>query len=339
MKKQITAMITTAFILAAFTACERSVPESRQDSQAPSSSESGNSSSVADKNVMFSADYSSDDVKNDAADVNSGDGMYPVTATCRGTECYYADIEGVYGETGIPDIPCDNVDAQGSVRPIQVTPIGLESMVFETRTFGDYTVKLVGQYVRTDEENFPGTIYARHLYIEIENEKLPLSGNDGKIFYAPTILGQGVFKPEYRVFPDRIGTYLDIYDLEYPIVAMRYYLDDTPEYVADDISETVRFAMILPNRNSAVSLTGSCEAGLGVVFDTEPSDKVEIVTNSETVSGWPSVLCGNDIEVVDKKTLIDETAGIKYSFDFSDIPSLGNFSNERLTVEKAFDIV
>lgn len=337
MKKKIASIITTAFILAAFTACERSVSESQPNIQAPSSSESGDSDSAVDKNV--SPDNSTDSSENDISHDESGNAMYPVTATCRGTECYYADIEGVYGETEIPDIPCDNVDAQGSVRPVQVTPIGLESMVFETRTFGDYTVKLVGQYVRTDEKNFPGTIYARHLYIEIENEKSPLSGNDGKIFYAPTILGQGVFKPEYRIFSERIGTYLDIYDLEYPIVAMRYYLDDTPEYVADDISETVRFAMILPNRNSAVSLTGSCEAGLGIVFDTKPSDNVEIVTNSETVSGWPSVLCGNDIEVADKKTLIDETAGIKYSFDFSDIPSLGNFSNERLTVEKAFDIV
>ncbi len=334
MNKKITAIITTAFILAAFTACEISVPESQSNIQAPSSAESDDTDSSDDKNSALSTDNSPGEPNDDISEDLSGDDAYPVTATCRGTECYYADMEGIYGETEIPNIPCDKVDAQGSVRPIQVTPIGLEKMIFETHTFGDYTVKLVGQYVRTDKENFPGTIYARELYIEIENENSPLSGNDGKIFFAPTILGQGIFKPEYRVFPDRIGTYLDIYDLEYPIVAMRYYLDDTPEYVADDITETVRFAMILPNRNSAVSLTGNCEAGLGIVYNTKLPDKVEIVTNSETVSGWPSVLCGNDIKIADKKTLIDETAGIKYSFDFSDIPALGNFSYERLTIEK-----
>ncbi|MBP1563351.1 MAG: hypothetical protein J6C38_06505 [Oscillospiraceae bacterium] len=334
MKKKTRAIITAALIPAVFTACEKSVPESQPNSQVSSYSESSDLDSTADKNVMSSTDRSSNNVKNDVNDANSDYGLYPVTATCRGAECYYADVEGVYGETEIPDILCDKVDAQGSARPIQVTPIGLEKMIFEVHTFGDYTVKLVGQYVRTDKENFPGTIYARELYIEIENEKSPLSKNDGKIFYAPTILGQGIFKPEYRIFPERIGTYLDIYDMEYPIVAMRYYLDDTPEYVADDISEVVRFAMILPNRNSVISLSGNCKAGLGIVFDTEPSDNVEIVTNSETVSGWPYVLCGNNIKVSDKKTLIDETARIKYSFDFSDISSLDNFSNERLTVEK-----
>ncbi len=53
-------------------------------------------------------------------------------------------------------------------------PIGLESMVFETHTFGDYTIKLVGKHVRTDKENFPGKIFCG-LLAEVEKNGVKIS--------------------------------------------------------------------------------------------------------------------------------------------------------------------
>jgi len=335
MKKAITAFLTTALILLALTACENGAPESPSDvggvSTSSTNSDSGSSTAQSDD----SSSTQNGDSSSTQVDSSPAEDMYPVKATSNGADCVFVDERGVYGETEIPDIHCDKVDLQGSVRPIEVTPIGLESMVFETRTFGDYTVKLVGSYVRTDKENFPDTIYARSLWIEIENEKAPISENSRKTYCAPTILGQSVFKPEYRLFPDRIGSYLDIYDMEYPIIAMRYFLDDKPEYIAEDITRAVKFVMIIPKRNETADILAACAPGLGIVYNEELSNGLQTVTNKEAVSGWPSAVCAADeFKVIDEKTLVDETAGIKYSFDFSDIPSLGNFSNERLTVEK-----
>lgn len=329
MKEHITAMLITALIIT-LTACNGSADEDR-----PSSMTDSVNSGSASENMVSIPDDGLSGTQSGGSENDCNDGMYPVTATCNGEECVFWNVRGVYGETEIPDFHCDAVDAEGSVRPIQITPIGLESIILETHTFGDYTINLVGEYVRSDNENFPDTIYARDFYVEIENDKLPSSDNDRKISYAPTILGQSPFKPEYRIFPDRIGNYLDIYDMEYPIIAMRYYLDDAPEYVDADITETIKFAMILPNRSSAVSLSGSYEAGVGIVYNADLLNKVQIVTNSETVSDRPSALCKSDVfKAANGKTLVDEAAGIKYSFDFAAIPLSSGFSYELLAVEK-----
>lgn len=329
MKKQITSIVTTALVLTALTACSNSVSEIRTDIQ----------SSASD-----SADATSSDMQIVRTESNPyiGDCAEPYCTepSSNNEKCVFLDFRGDYGEVEIPDFHCDRVDQEGSVRPFNRVPIGLESMVFETRTFGDYTIKLVGENVRTDKENFPDTIYARRLYIEIENEKTPMSDNSRKIHYDQTILGQAQFTPEYRLFSSRIGSYLDIYDLEYPVIAMRYYMDDTPEYIDSAITKTVKFAMILPDKNDAVGLTGDIETGLGVVFNPDmTTDMTEIVTNHEDIHASEnrapaSVLFKSDkLKAVDTKTLVDEAAGIRYVFDFTDIPLPGNFSNDRLTVE------
>lgn len=331
MKKQITAMITAAFILTALTACEKNVPESQPDIQSTTSVEpdppTGNNDPLPDN--------TSPDTQIGGDTENSSDGsIITEGVTCNGEKCIFIDAEGIYGETEIPDFHCDNVDLQGSTRPIGIEPVGLNTMVFETHEFGGYTIKVIGKYVRTDKEYFPDTIYARYLYIEVETESSSSDGSN-KVSYPSTILGNP-FNPEYRVFPDRIGSYLDIYDMEYPVIAMNYYFDDAPEYVDSEITQMARFAMILPYNNRALGLTGSYEAGLGIVMNEDPPYDIDVITNREYVSGWPYALRKSDeLKVVDSKTLVDETFGIKYSFDFPGFSPVGNYSGEEcLTVEK-----
>ena len=160
----------------------------------------------------------------------------------------------IYGETEIPDISLSSGEYNGSY--IHVNPDGridingmgkrryddrlLESMVFETHTFGDYTIRLVGDDVRTDKENFPGIIYTGGLYIEVEKngEKLPLIYNQN--LYSTgyfSIYPVGDFYSEELLFEDQIGNYLDMYDTKCPVIAMRY-------FNADDVDEPLRMSSV-----------------------------------------------------------------------------------------------
>lgn len=105
----------------------------------------------------------------------------------------------VYGEKEIPDVVHSTGEYNGTY--LYVHPDGridssgfpqtrydermLDSMVFETHTFGDYTIRLVGDEVRTDKEHFPGIIYTKNLSVEVEKNGADASGfGDAGIDYA-----------------------------------------------------------------------------------------------------------------------------------------------------------
>ncbi len=242
------------------------------------------------------------------------------------TERGFVDIRGVYGETEIPDVPCEDPDPEGCERTSQILPTGLGSMVFETHTFGDYTISLVGEYVRTDKEGFPDRIFARDLYVEAEWNGEKLSDHAG---YTGNFLGiASSASGEYIILPDRIGNYLDIYELERPVIAMRYYFADGTGYT--DVDKAVQFSMIWDEKTLGGFL-GDFDAGLGVVFNREPApDRKELVTNPEPERWRVGLFSSDEFEVIDDKTLVDKDAGIKFTFDFADDPRDSLFTSQKL---------
>ena len=238
-------------------------------------------------------------------------------------------MTGIYGETEISDIPCGDKDYEGKANVIQESDAlrqCLESMVFETHNFGDYTVKLIGDSVRTDKKNFPGSIYAQKLRIEI--------GKNGTktedMIYNDTLLYQSQFHTEYRLFADKIGSYLDIYKLECPVIAMRYFFDDDP---ARTVTKAVEFAVIQKDRLCG-GFVGTSAAGTGVTMNPNMdwSDYRTILApnTSDGERCRLSVFAADEFTVIDGKTLTDEEAGIEYTFDFSDPPPFELYAAEKI---------
>lgn len=239
----------------------------------------------------------------------------------------------IYGQAEIPDIPCEDKDSEGKARlgPDSVDSVKLQGcldrMVFEIHTFGDYTVKLVGDSVRTDEVDFPGSIYTQKLRVEVEKDGVQLKG-DGS--YNDTVIYVSQFAKEYRLFADKIGSYLDVYDLDYPVIAMRYYFDNGSERT---VIQTAEFATIQDNELYS-GFGGIFEEGVGVMLNPD-KDVAELGTMLIT-NGAESKTCrvgtfsSEEFTVEDKKTLADLAAGVKYTFHFCDPPQFELYTAERI---------
>lgn len=226
-------------------------------------------------------------------------------------------VTGIYGETEIPDIPCGDKEREGKANVIKQSGAlrqSLDSMVFETHNFGDYTVKLIGDSVRTDKQNFPDSIYAQKLRIEVEKNGTKL----GVIGYNDTLLYQSQFHTEYRLFADKIGSYLDIYELDCPVIAMRYFFDDDP---ARTVTKAVEFAVIRDDTLCG-GFVGASAAGTGVTMNPNMDwGDYRTILAPNTSDGERcrlSVFAADEFTVADGKTLTDGKAGIRYTFDFSD---------------------
>lgn len=230
-------------------------------------------------------------------------------------------IRYIYGETAIPDIPCENAHSEGKLMLVPESADSakqqqcLDSMVFETHTFGDITVNLVGDSVRIDETGFPGSIYTQNLRVEVEKNGVMIE-EDGR--YNDTIIYVSQFASEYRLFADKIGDYLDVYSLDYPVIAMKYYFDDAPERT---VTTSVEFAVIQDNE-LCYGFVGVFEEGLGVRLNPDgdgakPGTMLAVNSTDKSVCRV-GVFSSDEFTVVDGKTLVDEEAGIRYTFDFSD---------------------
>ena len=315
MKKQIIAILTAVFILVCLAACGSSdMPES-----------GGSMSSVADDSESNSDSGAADDSESDShikLDVSDNGGTEPGGAKDESLQDDSTEkVRYIYGETAIPDIPCGDGGFEGKANLVWEgedsvkLQQSLDSMVFETHTFGDYTVRLVGDQVRTDEANFPGSIYTQNLRVEVEKNGV-LVEEDGQYNNTITYLSQ--FLTEYRLFADKIGEYLGVYDLDYPVIAMKYYYDDAPERT---VMTAVEFAVIRDNEFCS-GFVGVFEEGLGVMlnFDgdgTKPGTMLMLNSTDNQICRM-GIFSSNKFTVADGKTLIDEEAGIKYTFDFSD---------------------
>lgn len=238
-----------------------------------------------------------------------------------------------YGETEIPDIPCGDGGFEGKAElvwegeDIVKLQQSLDSMVFETHTFGDYTVRLVGDKVRTDEANFPGSIYTQNLRVEVEKNGVMVEEDGG---YNDTVTYVTQFFMEYRLFADKIGDYLDMYDLDCPVIAMKYYYDDDSERT---VMTAVEFAVIQDNEFYS-GFVGVFEEGLGVMPNpdgdwTKPGTMLAL-NSADNVVCRMGIFSSDEFAVADGKTLIDEEAGIRYTFDFSDPLPFELYTGEKI---------
>lgn len=201
---------------------------------------------------------------------------------------------------GKTEIPCvDNYES--------VQEQALDSLVFESRSLGDYTVRLVGKMVYKYDQNVTDYVYAKKLCIEVEK--------DGKLLdsFAPnagyhTLNGTDE-TPEFKVFADKVGSYLDLYELEQPVIAMRYYFGD--EQI---LKKAVQFAVI---KDDVVydDFLSTAETGTGVtLFQNEFAANVE-----DNLICFASIFEADKFRVADSTTLVDDKAGIQYVFDFENM--------------------
>lgn len=298
MKKHFAKISAALLVLCSLTAC----------SEGGAGAQPENQSSVTDS-APSGMDSSSLDTESSSSDSES-ESSDSTSESKPKTVCFY-------GETEIPDIPCGNIKFEGKASDLydqEALKQCLDSMVFETHTLGGYTIRLVGDRVRTDKTNFPDSIYVHDLYIEVEQGGEKIGEGFG---YSDYILYGMQFEREFRLLTNRIGNYIDIYDLDNPVIAMRYFFDDNPERV---VKETVGFVTI---RNGKVesSLLGMCEKGIGVTYGNDPDiNDPSTILDLNSEDHWVCITCiaaADEFKTPDNKTLVDEEAGIKYTFDFS----------------------
>lgn len=242
-------------------------------------------------------------------------------------------VRYIYGEKEIPDIPCGDGGFEGKAELVWEgedsvkLQQSLDSMVFENHIFGDYTVRLVGDKVRTDEANFPGSIYTQNLRVEVEKNGVMVEEDGG---YNDTVTYVTQFFMEYRLFADKIGDYLDMYDLDCPVIAMKYYYDDDPERT---VMTAVEFAVIQDNEFYS-GFVGVFEEGLGVMLNpdgdgTKPGTMLTLNSADNGVCRM-GIFSSDEFAVADGKTLIDEEAGIRYTFDFSNPLPFELYTGEKI---------
>lgn len=307
MKKQISAIITAMLILGSLTACsdKSNAPGNGEpDPVTQSSTESLTNDSSPDTSFLGNTGSKSEP-DNSFEDINPYERKYP-----------FIDKRGVYGETEIPDFHIDKSTSEGCEQlGVYWVPMGLESMEFESLTYGGYTIKLVGKNVRTDEENFPGKIFMGSCFVEIEKDggELFITGVPDDV----TGYAGAQYQPGCLLYADKIGSYLDIHDMELPVLAMRYYFGDSPERL---VHKAVDFAF-LKDGEWHNGFTGKFEPGCGVYWDWKQFDK-EIIGEKINVPNEHFTVCvaalfeADKFKLVDKNTLLDEEAGITYTFDF-----------------------
>lgn len=222
-------------------------------------------------------------------------------------------IVGIYGETDIPDLPCDTHDWEGRAHDILHKSIfeqGLDSMIFETHTCGDYKISLVGDMVRTDEENFPGWIYSHNLRVELEKNGETI--DEG--YYNSIVTYGGQYTYERRIPRDKIGSIISIYELEYPVIAMRYYFGDEPERL---VKSAVQFGIISDDELEC-QFFGLCEKSTGVELNGSGIYPITLNTKDD-VERIASYFSADEFKILDSRTICDEVAGIKYTFCFENL--------------------
>lgn len=195
MKKKIAFIIISSLILISISSCSGNIPENEPEVQGTVST--ANSTTTKPESE---------------APANTGGTNAPPESEISISETTPTEkVIEIYGEAEIPNIPCGSDTDEGKASTItdsEALKQCLDSMVFETHTFGDYKVSLVGDSVRIDKENFPDSIYTQELRIEVEKNGAKISG-DG--YYCDTFVYVSQFTVEYRLFTDKIGSYIDIY--------------------------------------------------------------------------------------------------------------------------------
>lgn len=299
MKKTLTLFLALTFILTSLTACKgsNSIDESKTES------------SFAEISTITSSETSSTQSTVIESAVSTSD----ITSVEK--------VVGIYGETEIPDIHITS-DGEGKALSYEESDQlaleqSLDSMIFETHTFGEYTVRLVGDKVRTDEANFPGSIYTQKLRIECEKNGVMLYGYTVPFAYFNEYVNyMSLYKNEFRLLTDRIGSYLDWYELENPVLAVKYYYEAAPGIT---VTKVIDFNVIRNDKIHSM-LLGIFDKGIGVdPLDTGDDPEHPRLTLHEEEYGIAAPLgafSADKFRIADSNTLIDDEAGVKYTFDF-----------------------
>lgn len=236
---------------------------------------------------------------------------------------------GVYGITEIPDIPCGDRSREGKADLYEYAEAlegALDKMVFETHTAGEYKLSLVGADVRTDTANYPGSVYAQMLWVEVEKNGVLLHTNRfdrTESYYGNEVLYQVEYASEYRLLADKIGSYIDLYELKYPVIARRYFFDELSPTATEGIVEFLPIKDDVIIANTAI---GKCEKGTGVTLNIASRTKLNL--NKSFSMCYLSPCSGDDLTAVDGNTLVDETTGIRFVFDFSKLPKITEYRAE-----------
>lgn len=230
----------------------------------------------------------------------------------------------VYGETDIPEFSGSSFGEDGRLTLMayadeDYSESCLDKMVFETHVVGDYTLRLTGETVRVNPD-FPDRIFVREPRVEVEKNGVILErgASFGSYVIAVDQLN------EYVLYKDKIGSYVDLYELDVPVIAVRYFYDGSAE-----IRSAVNFATI-QNGEVCDGFAGVCVEGTGLEPDEDTSSKLPVMTNEEKVTCRVALCAANEFNVLDGKTLADEAAGIKYTFDFREEPQFELFTAEKL---------
>lgn len=299
MKKQIAALFAITFLIAALTGC------------------SGSTTSLETSNI--SSDYSLTSSKQESS--------------ASGTDSADKEKEIVrvnYGEAEIPDIPYEKITEEGSaIFVADDEPISgaLDAVIFETHTAGDYTLTLVGEKVRTDLANFPDKIFAKSLYIEVAKDGKIIE--NGKSVIRDESTGTSNASFECFIIKDKIGNYVDLYKMEKPVVASRYFYPNDGR----EVKSVVSFGYIDKDRLYD-KLLGIHAPKTGIVIDTKPGltlndgsgEYNQVFGNVKDIAvdgdlTWCSITASDELDVVDGKMLKDDAAGIKYIFNFENSDS------------------
>lgn len=285
MRKQITAIISAILACVSITACNNNSEVSDGGNQ----SAIGGDSSEESRVVV--SDEASRDFQSEPAEM----------------------ARVMYSGEIIPDV---SIDQEGCMHYYQIPEhIHDCTIVFEEHSFGDYTVRLLGKNARKNSDKFPGRIFAWDVSVEVEKDEKIIS-SPNTLHYHGGPYAWGITDDEVYLLEDKVGSYLDVYDLEYPVIALKYYFGDEPERL---VHNSVEFIPIR-NDDCLYGLRGDYEAGLGVTHNDDLNNadfKQRFITNKENERCFSGVFGAERFEIADKNTLVDSAAGVKYTFDFS----------------------
>ncbi len=186
------------------------------------------------------------------------------------------------------------------------------NMLIETQTVGDYTLKLIGKDVYSYESDRDECFYAQELEVQVEKNGKTLETEERYNRYQHGLIGPTAPLEHFRIYKDRIGTYLDLYELEKPVIAMRYYMD-SPDLL---VKEAVSFGIIIDDVSYfCFNTLAQAQTCVTSPYESITFQQPNIPNTEHRWIGWWSLCSQDKFTVEDNHTLVDNELGIKYVFD------------------------
>lgn len=185
-----------------------------------------------------------------------------------------------YNSVQIPVLPYDS--SVGFTQPYDGS---LEKVVFDTKKAGDYTVCLLGEYVMRSDLQNDDVIHSYYLNVAVSGD-----GETFETCFVPSGF-EGVSQGGFRLYDDRIPQYLTVYEMDVPLIVLRYMTEDG-------------------------SIIGA--------FYTIKNGSPEIIMGDRSAvgdygTGICSPLSDSLVSVYNTNTLIDTENGVTYIFYFDDV--------------------